>query len=93
MKINLKARLKNKAFVVSMAALIVSFVYKALTIFEIVPPVGENEVLEIIGVLINLLAFVGVLTDPTTEGLCDSERALTYFTENDARVKEVVSCE
>ena len=37
MKINWKARFKNKAFLISFIALILSFVYKALEIFEICP--------------------------------------------------------
>ena len=41
MKINLKARLKNKTFIISVAALIVSFAYKALSLFDIVPSVSS----------------------------------------------------
>lgn len=89
MKINLKARLKNKTFVVSAVALIVSFVYQLLAMFGVVARVSETEVTEITTLAINLLALLGVLVDPTTEGVCDSERALTYCTENDVRYKKI----
>lgn len=85
MKINIKARLKNKAFLVSVTALVVSFVYQTLSLFGVVPRIGEGAIIETIGMLINILAFIGVLVDPTTDGLSDSERALTYYTENDVR--------
>lgn len=79
MKINVKARLRNKTFVVSAVALIVSFVYKVLSLFEIVPSVSEVEALDAIGFFINILAFFGVVVDPTTKGVSDSDRAMTYY--------------
>ncbi len=90
MKINIKARLKNKTFLISAAALIVSIIFKILAIFEIVPRISESELIEIVGLGINLLAFMGVVTDPTTCGLADSERAMTYYTNNDIRCSEEV---
>lgn len=79
MKINWKARLKNKAFLISFSALIISFVYKVLELFEIVPKIPESEVFDYITIIINILGLLGVVVDPTTKGLSDSERALTYF--------------
>lgn len=87
-KINLKARLKNKAFLVSVVALTVSLVYRVLALFGIIPAHGENEIIELFGMAVNILAVLGVVVDPTTEGLSDSERALTYCTECDVRKKE-----
>lgn len=86
MKINWKARFKNKMFVLSAAALIVSFIYQMLSTFDIVPKITENEISGLITMAVNILAFLGVLVDPTTEGMSDSERALTYYTENDERM-------
>ena len=79
MKINWKARLKNKAFLISFSALIISFIYKVLELFEIVPKIPESEVFDYITIIINILGLLGVVVDPTTKGLSDSERALTYF--------------
>ncbi len=79
MKINFKARMKNKAFVVGVVTLLVSFVYKLLAAMDIVPAVSESEILELIGLAVNLLALVGVIVDPTTKGVSDSDRAMLYY--------------
>ncbi len=79
MKINFKARIKNKAFVVGVTTLVVSFLYKLLSALDIVPAVSENEILELLGLAVNVLALVGVVVDPTTEGISDSDRAMQYY--------------
>lgn len=91
MKINLKARLKNKTFVVSAITLVLSFVYQALALFGVVPSASEDEVMNVLTMAVNILAFLGVLVDPTTEGMSDSERALTYLKENDVRTTDGVN--
>ena len=89
MKINIKARLKNKMFILSASALVVSFVYQMLSAFDFVPKISESEISGLVTMLVNILAFFGVLVDPTTEGISDSERAMTYCTDCDARKTEV----
>lgn len=93
MKINLKARLKNRVFLLSAATLIITFIYQVLGIFEVVPAISESEASEWVTMFVNILAFVGVVVDPTTEGINDSERAMTYCTECDVRKKEEVENE
>lgn len=88
MKINWTARFKNKTFVITFVTLIVTFVYQVLGALGVVPTVSENEAINIITLLVNVLATLGVLVDPTTDGMGDSERALTYFTETDVRNTE-----
>ena len=88
MKINIEARLKNKVFLISMSVLLISIIYKVLSLFGIAPSVDENAVLEVVSMVVDFLALLGVVVDPTTNGINDSERALTYFTENDIRDKE-----
>lgn len=90
MKINFKARLKNKTFLLSASALVIAFVYQILSIFDVVPPISESEISELVAMAVNILAFLGVLVDPTTEGIKDSERAMTYCTDCDVRKTEEV---
>lgn len=78
MKINWKVRLRNKPWLAAMIALIVSFVYDLLAMIEVVPPVAEDKVMSIATLLLSLLTGVGVLIDPTTQGVADSERAMLY---------------
>lgn len=87
LKINIKARLKNKAFVISAVTLVISFMYKFLALANIVPDISENELLELLGIGVNFLALIGVVVDPTTKGISDSERAMSYYSENEGASK------
>ncbi len=82
MKINWKVRIKNKVWLAALIALVVSFVYDALAMFDIVPNVGEEWVMNIVETVLTLLTMMGVIVDPTTAGLNDSERALEYTEPN-----------
>lgn len=88
MKINIKARFKNKTFVITMTTLIVAFVYQFLAMFNVVPRVTEDSITGLISMAVNALAALGVLVDPTTDGVNDSERAMTYGTDDDVRIEE-----
>lgn len=89
MKLNIKARLENKVFVLSATALIVTFIYQLMSALDIVPAISESEASELTAMLVNILALFGVVVDPTTEGISDSNRAMTYCTEYDIRNIEV----
>lgn len=78
MKMNLKLRLKNKATLAALIAAAVAFIYQILGIVGVVPAVAQNDVLQAVGIILNLLAALGIITDPTTAGVGDSARALTY---------------
>ena len=79
MKINWKVRFKNKAWLVTFVIAIVAFVYQILGIFGVVPGVSEDTVVAIIGALVELLVMLGIVIDPTTEGVNDSSRAMNYI--------------
>ena len=78
MKINWKVRFKNRIWLGSFVSLIVSFVYSMLALFEVFPAVTENRALEMVNQVLTFLGLIGVLVDPTTAGLGDSERAMGY---------------
>ena len=78
MKINWKVRLRNKTWLASLLALVVTFVYNLLAMLEIAPAVTEDWVMGIISTVLTLLTALGVLIDPTTHGVQDSERAMLY---------------
>lgn len=88
MKINWKQRLRNPMFIVSLSTLVISFAYTLLSTFDIVPKIGQQSVLEMVDMLVKVLAMLGIVVDPTTSGINDSARALTYGTENDVRKEE-----
>jgi phi LC3 family holin len=78
MKINWTLRLQNKATLAALAATVLAFAYQLCGIFGIVPPVSQDSLLQLVGIVLNILAALGVVTDPTTSGLSDSARALGY---------------
>lgn len=80
MKINWKLRLQNKTTLVTLIALCVTFVYQLLGLFGVVPTVSQDEIINTIGLLVNILVVLGVVVDPTTAGVGDSTNALNYQT-------------
>ena len=78
MKINWKVRFRNKLWLGSFLSLIVSFVYSMLSLFDVLPDLTENTVLELLNQILTFLGLIGVLVDPTTAGIGDSERAMRY---------------
>ena len=75
---NLKLRLKNKTTLIAIVAATVAFLYQIAGILGIVPPISQEALMQGLGALINLLAILGILVDPTTAGVKDSARAMTY---------------
>ena len=78
MKINWKVRFKNKVWLASFFAAIVTFVYTMLGMFDIYPEITQNDIGEIINSVLMFLSLIGVIADPTTNGLGDSLRAMAY---------------
>lgn len=76
--INWKLRIMNKATLISLISLVVAFIYSLLGLFNIVPPIGQSEIQQVLVMIVELLAALGVVVDPTTQGVSDSEQALGY---------------
>lgn len=76
--INFKLRLQNKTTLVSMILAIISFVYMVLDAFGIIPQFEQELVTKLALGLIDLLVLLGVIIDPTTAGVADSARAMSY---------------
>lgn len=74
--LNLKIRLKNKTFIITMMTTIIAFVYQMLAQFEVVPKITQDQTIQVLMFVVNILAGLGILVDPTTDGLKDSERVL-----------------
>lgn len=78
MQMNWKVRFRNKTWLGLFLSLIIGFVFNMLKLFEIVPAVTENTILTIVAQILEFLGLIGVLVDPTTAGIGDSNRAMTY---------------
>ena len=75
---NWKVRFKNKTWLTMFLSLIIGFVFSMLELFDIYPTITENLVMKIISEVLTFLGLIGVLVDPTTAGIGDSKRALSY---------------
>lgn len=78
MKLNWKVRFKNKVWLGSFFSLVVGFVYSLLALFDVFPAVTQNLVVQLLNQVLTFLGLIGVIVDPTTAGLEDSDRAMGY---------------
>ena len=76
--INWKVRFRNKTWLTMFISLVVGFAFNILRLFDVSPVVTESLVMNIAGQVLTLLGLIGVIVDPTTAGVGDSERALGY---------------
>ena len=82
MKINWKVRIKNKTFWVSIIPAVILLVQAVATVFGYTLDLGEvgNNLIGVVNAVFVVLSIIGVVNDPTTSGISDSERAMTYET-------------
>ena len=78
MKLNWKVRFQNKVWLGSFLSLIISFTYSMLALFDVFPSVTQNLILQLMNQVLTFLGLIGVIVDPTTAGIGDSEGALGY---------------
>ncbi len=80
MQINWKVRLKNKAFWLALIPAVLLLVQVAAAVFGLTLEVDMlgGRLLDVINSLFAVLAILGVVNDPTTSGLSDSARAMSY---------------
>ena len=80
MKINWLVRIKNKAFWVALipAALLLIQTVAALLGFSL--DLGDvwDKLLAVVNAIFGVLVILGVVVDPTVEGMSDSARAMQY---------------
>ena len=82
MKINWKVRLVNKNFWLSLIPAVLLLVQAVAAPLGLMLDFGElgNQLLAIVNAVFAVLAILGIVQDPTTEGICDSAQAMTYET-------------
>ena len=75
---NWKVRFKNKLWLSSFIAAIINFIYTILGMFDVAPEVTQNSLMNVVNAILMMLSLTGVIIDPTTSGINDSDRAMTY---------------
>ena len=80
MMINWKVRLLNKTFWLTLVPALALLLQTFLAVFNVKIELGEtiDKLLVFINALFAVLMIVGIVNDPTTSGISDSTRAMTY---------------
>ena len=79
-EINWKVRIKNKLFWLALIPAALLLVQTVCSVFGIELDFGDlqGKLLAVVNALFAVLVILGIVVDPTTDGLGDSERAMTY---------------
>ncbi len=80
MNVNWKVRIKNKVFWLAIIPAVLVLIQKVLVVFGVSfdPTILSGQLTDIIESVFLVLAIIGIVADPTTKGLSDSELAMTY---------------
>lgn len=78
--INWRVRVRNKSFWVFIIPVVFLLIQQVLAVFGIITDFTDlqNQLVAIVGTIFTLLAALGVVVDPTTVGISDSDLAKTY---------------
>ena len=81
MKINWIVRIKNKNFWIAVIPATLLLVQVVLAVFDVTIDIGDlgNKLLAVVNAAFAVLSILGIVTDPTTKGISDSEQAMTYI--------------
>ena len=80
MKINWRVRIKSKAFWLAVIPAVLLLIQAVASVFGYTLDLGDlgNRLVDVVNTLFVVLTTIGVVTDPTTAGISDSQQALTY---------------
>lgn len=78
--INWKVRIKNKNFWISIIPAILLVIQAVAHVFGYNLDLGElgNNLIAVVNAIFVVLVLLGIVNDPTTEGISDSKLAMTY---------------
>ena len=82
--INWKVRVKHKAFWLAIIPAALLLIQAVAAVFGYTLDLGDigAKLLAVVDAVFVVLSILGIVTDPTTKGIGDSERALTYTKPN-----------
>ena len=80
MNINWKVRVKTQAFWLALIPALLLLVQQVCAVVGVQLDFGDlqAQLVAIVGTVFTLLAILGIVADPTTAGVGDSEQAMTY---------------
>ena len=78
MKINWKVRFKHKPFLVSLFALVMLLAQQVASFFGVDTTIYNEQATDFFNTVLAILVLLGIVSDPTTEGISDSKQAMNY---------------
>ena len=80
MNINWTVRIKNKTFWLALIPAVLLLIQVVAAVFGFTLDLGDlgDKLIAVVNALFAVLVILGIVTDPTTEGVGDSTQALTY---------------
>ena len=80
MQLNWKVRIRNKLFWLALIPAVLILVETVCRLFGVTVETGDlkEQLLNLVNAVFAVLAVLGIVVDPTTEGLSDSDRAMSY---------------
>ena len=80
MNINWTVRIKNKTFWLALIPAVLLLIQVVAAVFGFTLDLGDlgDKLIAVVNALFAVLVILGVVTDPTTEGVGDSVQALSY---------------
>ena len=84
MKINWIVRIKNKAFWLAIIPAVLLLIQAVADVVGYQLDFGDisDKLIAVVNAVFVVLSILGIVTDPTTDSIGDSTRALTYTTPN-----------
>lgn len=80
MHINWQVRIKNKDFWISMIPAVLLLIQVVVAVFGVEIDLGDlgNKLLAVVNAAFAVMTIAGVVNDPTTASMSDSQRAMSY---------------
>lgn len=80
--INWIVRLKNRNFWIALIPAVLLLIQAVAAVFGYTLDLGDvgNKLIAVVNAVFGVLAILGIVNDPTTKGLSDSQRAMRYDT-------------
>ena len=84
MKINWIVRIKNKAFWLAIIPAVLLLIQAVAAVVGYQLDFGDisDKLIAVVNAVFVVLSILGIVTDPTTDGIGDSTRAMNYTTPN-----------
>lgn len=76
--LNWKLRLQNKTTLMSLIAMSIIVIFTVINLVQSFPNITPEDLYYLAALVVEILVTLGIVVDPTTEGIKDSEQAMDY---------------